>query len=197
MSWSLASCLNIKEISHMYWFKVVLSFFFIIIYLKYIWWYLLNEIGLKFSTNDITNTENVIKENVITKCYKRKVSHFYSCILVYLSVNPLRSNVLTFTIRISDVNFDRRWKIRVSQICCDQISMGKNSSHYISFLFVFYIAFYQYHILSCLEKFISNIKKYFIWCWRETVQQTVKYLFYFDNQASLEEITNIIPKKCQ
>lgn len=46
--------------------------------------------------------------------------------VVYLSVDPNRP--LIFTVHVSAaVEFRRGWKIRITQICCDQISMGEKN----------------------------------------------------------------------
>ncbi|KAK7082951.1 hypothetical protein SK128_013326 [Halocaridina rubra] len=42
----------------------------------------------------------------------------------YLDVDPAASSTLDFTFVTDSTNFDRRWRIKVSQICCDQISMA-------------------------------------------------------------------------
>ncbi|XP_068232505.1 uncharacterized protein [Palaemon carinicauda] len=42
----------------------------------------------------------------------------------YLDVDPSSSSTLDFTFTTDGTSYDRRWRIRVCQICCDQISMA-------------------------------------------------------------------------
>ncbi|XP_076044695.1 uncharacterized protein LOC143027310 [Oratosquilla oratoria] len=82
----------------------------------------INELDM--APPDITGSceEDFLRASQDTKfiklCGRTIDNHFY------LDVDHCVSPFVTFTFTTSDVNYNRRWNIRVSQICCDQESLA-------------------------------------------------------------------------